>query len=272
MAAGLMQANPVTGNKNITDIVLRDLAFPEKPPLVLASPNQASFNKGKSVEEIVQASRMGETVLADIIPKESKPQIQVTFPTKTPTTVGLSMGQRPKKITDGDTWISASALLLNQQVYAAATAAGEEGYGVEADPAAAIASYLDDDGISQPITRVATAGTPPSGTATWSVGANNLRQFSADLVGRYITYDIPVAGAAMVYLSEKPFDRFSLTLVQITRHLKVIRFHCPSVTVRVDQGDINFSEQPIQVTFSVNYDGSECYPWTWEWLDMERSC
>lgn len=265
--------SPNEATKNVTDLVLRDRGLVGMPPIVIGTPSEASFAKGKSLEEIATTSGFGEIVTSDFVPKESKPSIQITVPTKTPVSVGLSFGQRAEKVANAPTRIARNAVLITQQVYEGALV-GEEGFGVVADPLDAVCSWLNDDGLSEPLVRVPYTPAPLTGTKSFAVGANMALNFSPDIINHYVSWDIPSLAENLIWLSQKPYANFDLTIVQLTRLHRLIRFHCDSVSVKIDEGDLNFNEQPMQLTFSVNYLGAYCSPpsFSLEWLPFERVC
>ena len=269
-------SNPYHGRKGLTDVSMIPINNGIKgTPIVLASPSEATLNKGISLTDIMTVSRQGEMVLADSHVNENRPTLALTFPVFTPQTVALREGV---KLETGDdpypTWVVRSPFLVTQQTYEAATT-GQEGFGVVANPTGARASYLDEAGMSQPITitGVFSPTTPPTGTATMAIGANLAMSFSADLVGKYISLYCPNQLAGVIRLSETPEDTFEINLTGVTRALQPWHIKIYSAVLKQDTGDFNLAtDQALSLEFSIVNQGAGCRLYEFQWLPQTRVC
>lgn len=269
-------SNPYHGRKGLSDVSMIPIVNSVKQaPIVLASPSEASLNKGISLTDIMTTSPFGETVLADSFINENKPVLSLTFPVFTPQTVALREGV--KLIADADpypTWVVRSPFLVTQQIYAAAVS-GQEGFGVVANPTGALASYLDETGISRPITisGVFSPTTPPTGTATMSIGENLAMSFSSDLVGKYISLYCPNQLGGIIRLSETPEDTFEINLTGVTRALQPWHLKIHRAVLKQDAGDYNLAaEQQLQMEFQIVNQGGGCRLYEFQWLPQTRAC
>lgn len=269
-------SNPYHGRKGLTDVSMIPLVNGVKQaPIVLASPSEATLNKGISLTDITTTSRQGEMVLADSFINENKPTLALTFPVFTPQTVALREGVKLETSNDPyPTWVVRSPFLVTQQVYEAALA-GQEGFGVVANPTGAKASYLDESGISQPITitGVFSPTTPPSGTATMTIGENLAMSFSSDLVGKYISLYCPNNLAGIIRLSETAEDTFEINLTGVTRALQPWHLKIYSAVLKQDTGDFNLAaDQALSLEYHVVNQGAGCRLYEFQWLPQVRAC
>lgn len=269
-------SNPYHGRKGLTDVSMIPIVDGVKQsPIVLAAPSEATLNKGISLTEIMTTSQFGEMVLADSYTNENKPTLALTFPVFTPQTVALREGVKLETSEDPyPTWVIRSPFLVTGQIYEAATT-GQEGFGVTANPTGAKASYLDEDGISQPITITGTFSptTPPVGTATMAIGANLAMSFSSDLVGKYISLYCPNQLAGIIRLSESPEDTFEINLTGVTRALQPWHLKIYSAVLKQDTGDYNLAaEQALSLEYSIVNQGAGCRLYEFQWLPQVRKC
>ncbi|MCC5622702.1 DUF2945 domain-containing protein [Nostoc sp. CHAB 5715] len=109
------------------------------------------------------------------------------------------------------------------------------------DVSEAIASYLDENNLSVPLVQ-GTFATLDLDTATLSfaVGANGALKFTDDLIGKFVSYEIPYTIATGgVALTESLFNRFKPTFVVIQNDLKIVSFEYPEAIVDQSDGEIN---------------------------------
>lgn len=269
-------SNPYHGRKGLTDVSMIPIeGGVRQAPIVLASPSEATLNKGISLTEINTTSQFGEMVLADSFVNENKPTLALTFPLFTPQTVALREGVKLETSTDTyPTWVIRSPFLVGAQIYPAALT-GQEGFGVLANPTGARASYLDVDGISKPITIAGTFSptTPPAGTATMAIGADFALAFSADLVGKYVSIYCPNQLAGIIRLSETPEDTFEINLTGMTRAMQPWHIKVYSAVLKQDTGDYDFAgEQNMSLEFQIVNQGAGCRLYEFQWLPQVRKC
>ena len=269
--------SPYHGKKGpTTDIVMRSLDRLNEPPIVLSTPNEITLNKGVTLTELMSANQLGEMVLVDQFTNENRPSLSLTFPTQNPETVGLREGYKPRTATETrETWVARGPISFAKQSIPSGTNS-DEGVGVVADPFGALASYLDDSGISQPITiGTYAAGVPPASPASIAIGVDFALEISEDLLGKYLTIYCPNNLAGITYLSEADIqENFQIDVSFVTRpNLRVghIRFY--KALLNPSSGDINLgAESNIQVDYSIVPDGAHCKLYEWEWLPQNRVC
>ncbi len=256
----------------VTEVGLRDLENSSNL-IVLPSPSEATFDQGIEVEETMGVTPLGEMQLVDLYPRQRNPRIQLTFPKKTPATLGMKLGYRFEQAAGLEAKLVRNGVLVDKNNYPAAVA-GKEGFGIVADIEGAIASYLDPNNLSIPLTQ-ATFATFDSATTdlSFAVGLNGALKFSDDLIGKYVTYEIPYTIATGgVALTENLFNRFKPTLIVIQNDLKIVSFEYPEAIVDPSDGEINLNESQIQVTLRITYNGSGCLPVKIKYLGQARAC
>lgn len=263
------------GIKRSTDVILTDLNSATERTLVVPNCIFNSYNQGIDVEEVFASSPLGEDTLVDLFPTQHNPTIQVTFPKKTPETLGMKLGYKFEQQVEMDVKIARNGFLVESNIYSPADM-GFEGYTVTQD-ATGVASYLDDNGISVPLTQTAVTG--PGGfdtansTLTFAVGQNGGLAFSDDLIGKYVTFSIDASFLNQgLCLTESLFSRFRLAFVMIQNDLSLVRFEFPAAIVDPSDGDISFEEATLPVTFRVLYDGAGCLPLRVKYLGQARKC
>lgn len=260
-----------TGTKMVTDIVVRDLDNSSRV-LVLPNPSEVTFDQGIELEEVMSVTPLGEMQLVDLYPRQRNPRIQATFPKKTPETLGMKFGYRMEQATGMDAVLSRNGVQIDRNSYPAATS-GLEGFGVAADEPLAEASYLDDTNLSIPLTQGTFATFDPvTATLSFAVGANGALKFSNDLIGKFVSYDIPFTLAEGVMMTENIFTRFKPTLVVIQNDLKIVSFEFPEALIDLSDGEINFNESNIQISMRITYNGTGCLPVKVKYLGQARQC
>jgi hypothetical protein len=152
-----------------------------------------------------------------------------------------------------------------------ASASGFEGFGIVADVTGAEASYLAPNQQSVPLTQVDFADSMSALTLSFSVGANGAMKFSPDLLGKYVSYQIPVVVEDTLNLTEKSFSRFEMKLVFIQRDLKIFLLEFPEV-ISPGDGEITFNDDTLDIEFRTIYDGSNCLPFRGKYLGQARKC
>lgn len=261
-----------TGTKMVTDVIIRDLENSSNL-IVLPNPSEVTFDQGIELEEVMGVTPLGEMQLVDLYPRQRDPRIQLTFPKKTPETLGMKFGYRMEETAGMSAVLCRNGVLIDRNSYAAATT-GKEGFGIVADVAGAVASYLNENNLSVPLTQ-GTFATFDSAAATLSfaVGLNGALKFSDDLIGKYVSYEIPYTIATGgVSMTESFFNRFKPTLVVIQNDLKIVSFEYPEAIVDQSDGEINFNESQLQVTLRVTYNGTGCLPVKVKYLGQARAC
>jgi len=260
------------GIKKLTDTIITDLSATPARRLVVPNCMLNSYNQGIDIEEVFASSPLGEDTLVDLFPTQRNPTISVTFPKKTPETLGMKLGYRFEQSATMDVRIARNGFLVEANAYDPATL-GFEGYNVALD-ATAYASYLDPSNISVPLTQLAYTGFDPvASTLSFAVGADGALAFSDDLNGLYITYDIEATWTTKgLELTENLFDRFSVAFVMVQNDLSILRLEFPEVVIDPSDGDISFEDATMPVTFRPVFNGSGCVPVKIKYIDQKRKC
>jgi hypothetical protein len=275
-----MAMSPYYGRKGpLTDLVMTSLDDPTRPPLVLATPT-FTLNKGVELTEIMAAAQNGEMTLRDQFIQTNRPTITMEFPVQSPETMGLREGMRP--VTDIDprsTWVALSDVTFSEQEVDARIA-GQEGFGVLGATAltSAQVGYLDDEGVTQPVTLEAhVSGTPPVGPTAMAIGDDFAIALSADLVGKSLSILCPNQLAGITYLSEAAKqENFGIKASFVTRPvLRTGLLILYKALLNPSSGDISLgAEQNLSIEYSVlppNEEG-KCALYDWQWLPYSRKC
>jgi hypothetical protein len=241
--------------------------------LVLPTASGAVFNPGIGVTDIMAMSRVGEQVIVDTYSKERKPTISLDFEQKSIQTIGVRLGQQWEALTTSTGHLFNSGLKITQGVYPAALV-GYEGFGMTADNPASTASLLGPNQVPVVLTRqpFATfiAGTPKS----FAQGPNGAVKWSDDLIGEYVGYEFPYPLSNILALGDLPDTSFSMKAITMMTDRSLIEWAFPSITVKLDGGDINMNDPKMQLQFKVNDDGSTCLPYsiTYKGQAQRRKC
>lgn len=258
------------GIKQNTDVSLEDLDTPGRI-LVIPNASEFTYDPGIELEEVMASTPLGIMQLVDIYPKTQNPKITLTFPKKTPELLGMKQGYKMQQVANLPAVVARNGFKIESNTYPAA-ATGYEGYGIVADAPGAIASYLDENQISVPLTQVDFTGfDPATSTLSFAVGQHGAMRFSDDLIGKYVSWRIPVIIIQGTTMTEVPFNRFKLTMVMVQNDLRIVSVGFPEVIVPGD-GEINFGEATIQIEFRIVYNGAGCLPLEIKYLGQARKC
>lgn len=262
-----------SGIRRMTDVIIKDLASSPQRFLVVPNCIFNNYNQGISIEEVFASSPLGVDTLVAINPTQQNPTIGLTFPKKTPETFGMKLGYRFEQAATMNVKIARNAFLVEAGGYDGAEL-GFEGYGIVEDTLS-YASYLNEDGLSIPLNQENYTTMPAASTDTLSfaVGANGALKFSADLIGKYISYSIDATWTSKgSQLTETPFDRFELAFVMVQDDLSIVRLEFAEAVIDPSDGDINFEESSLPVTFRPVLNGAGCVPIRVKYLDQRRKC
>lgn len=241
--------------------------------LVLPTASGAVFNPGIGITDIMAMSRVGEQVIVDTYSKERKPTISLDFEQKSIQLLGVRLGQAWEPLVTSTGHLFNSGLKITKGSYPAA-AVGYEGYGMIADQAASVASLLGPNQIPEVLTRQPFATFNPATPKSFAQGANGATLWSDDLIGEYVGYEFPYPLANILALSDLPDVNYSLRAITMMTDRSLIEWEFPSVTVKLDGGDINMNDPKMQLQFKVNDDGSTCLPYsiTYKGSAQRRKC
>ena len=244
-------------------------------PICISTPIDPVLNKGIGLTQVMAPSPTGKNGLADQFAGEANPSLQFSLPVFTPATVGMREGMAPEKVVAiTPTFVTWAPRLITQQFYPAAIV-GQEGFGVAASPAGAVGGTLTVDGVPEALimSGTFTVGTAPVGTNTVAIGANMALNFSADMIGKYVSMRIPNSLAGIIRLKETlPWERCEINICGQTRrqmrwHLKIFE-----ALLNPSEGSISLgAEQKIDLTYAILTAG-RCQPYEWEWLPQQRVC
>lgn len=229
--------------------------------LVLPTAAGSVFNPGQEIQEVEATSRLGEKVIVDTYNLARKPTIQLDWQQKNLQLMSLRLGLEFEQVATANTAkVVSNGSLITKNSYSAA-ADGYEGNGMPADQAGSVAYVLEESGTTTELVRQPYASFNPATPLSFAQGANGARMFSNDLINKYVAYEFPHALSNVLQLSETPIGNLSLTLMTIMSDRSILQFNFPSVSVKLDEGDINLTEAQMQVTFRIQDDGSTCLPY-----------
>lgn len=257
--------------KGVSDIVITDLDTDRL--LVLPAASEISFNPGVTQQEVMTSTALGEMAIADRYTKEIKPTLKAKFGVNAhPELLGLKLG---RKFTAGTSTLESqrrSGFLVPNSGLVSAATTGLEGFGIAADVESKL-SYFD------PVTKlsvIADQGTfatfdeaaTPLG---YAVGANGAMKFGEDLVGKYVSFELPIGSITNVLtLAQTPFTNLSVSVVVIDTALVVWHWLFASVTPDITS-EISLNSSEIDLPFFVNYAGG-CNLLEVKCLGQTRSC
>ncbi len=268
----------MASNVNVRIKAVASVAIKEKLPggllrqLVLPIPSEAGIDIG--IEESVFETRnqLGQRVVESVTVEANQPTFTLTFPGATPELIALRTGQ---KISSGtiNVTLDKRFKVTQSNKTAAGAAAGVEGNGMPADQAGSIGSYLSDDGVSIPLTRVDTGSFNAAGVTSFSQGANGAYQLTDDLVGREVHLSFPISLANRISLSEQPFLEFTMDLLFLQNDMRLVKLVSPAVSPVLSEGDFSLGgSDGFPITFRSISDGTSCKLWDIYWLNQIRTC
>lgn len=241
--------------------------------LVLPTASGAVLNPGIAMQDIMSTSRVGEKVIVDRYAIERKPELQLDFNQKSIQLLGVRLGQSWQSVVSKTGFLFNSGLRVTQSIYPAVTV-GVEGSGMIADQAASTASFLNEFQVSEVLTRQPFATFDPATSKSFAQGADGAMKFSTDLIGKYVGFDFPYPLANVLALSDLPDTNYKMKALTMMTDRSLIQWVFPSVTVKLDSGDINLNEPAMQLSFQIQDDGSTCVPYevTYKGQAQKRRC
>ena len=248
------------GIRGLTDSSLKWHTIDGSSQLVLM-PTAVGFvyDPKYKLEDIFKRNKLGVRVLAQRLLDESVPEIELDFGQKTLSVLAAQTGYAFASVADADNLDPVKFLdtrLITQSIYPAA-AMGYEGKGIVID-AVTDGSYEVSPGQSAPLTQVPFASFSGSATASFSVGADNARKFTTDLIGQTVTIETPNHLATVIKLVEQDFTQFELRFNQILVDRSILAWHFPSVTTKLDAAGKIDDKAAVKLSFTINDDGSGC--------------
>jgi hypothetical protein len=113
--------------------------------------------------------------------------------------------------------------------------------------------------LSTVLTRVTYSTFDPTVPNQWAQGANGALAFSNNLIGAFVTIELPWTDANSVYIAETIANRFRLTIVGITIDRHVYRMRVAEVkTDFATNSEIDFNKPDISVQFRQVYSPAAC--------------
>jgi hypothetical protein len=229
--------------------------------LVLPTAAGGVLTPGIKVQEIMAMSRLGEVVIVDTYPIERKPEVKLEFSQKNIQLLSMRLGLAFETETTSDCWVVHNGLLVTKLALPA-VGEGYEGYGMVADQAGSKAFLLQENGQTIALTRQPYDTFNGAAPLTFAQGQHCALKFSDDLDRKYVAYKLPHALSNVLALSETPNTNFKMVLMTIMNDRSLLQWDFPSVSVKLDQGDINMAEAKMELTFYVQDDGSSCLPFS----------
>jgi hypothetical protein len=266
-----MGTNVNLGLKALVGLSIKDTRTSVTRQLVLPKPSAITLAPG--ITEAISRTRsdLGQVVIEDIDIESEEPTLSFTFPRKTPELMGIRLG---KEITTTEvtTTIEKQFKVAAANKTAAGAASGKEGNGMSADQAGSIGSYLNDNGISVPLTRVNTASFNAANNAQFSQGTNGAYQITDDMVGNDVHLSFPITLAARPHLSETVFKDFEVHMLFAQRNLELMKIVFGAVNPALGEGDLDLGTPEMPLTLRAVNDGSSCQLYNIYWLGQARAC
>jgi hypothetical protein len=246
--------------RTIKGVANASLETPTGRLLVMPTAAGAVFNPGIEVQTIEGASHLGETVVLDTYPMAAKPEVKLDWKTKNLTSIGMRLGKEFKTQTGVEANLIANGLLVTRNSYAGA-ASSTEGHNLSPDLEGSRAFLLNDDDSSTPLTRQPFASFVPATPMSFAQGPDAAMKFSDDLLGKYVSYNLPQDLATAVTLSEDDFSSFALNVITILTDRTILQWKFPSVSVKLEDGEIDLTKPEMSISFRVQDNGSDCVPY-----------
>lgn len=243
--------------KGLTDAVLR---APNGSLLVLPTAAGGVFSPGQEVIVIEGNSRLGEMVVLDTYTQARKPEVKLDWNQTSLQLIGMQLGLEFQEEAEVATKVVSNGLLVTKNEYAPASV-GYEGSGMLADQPGAIASALLPNDLTRKLTRQPFDTFDPATPFSFAQGANNAQKWSDNLIGSYVAYQFPHVLSSAIVLTEEDFSSFSLSMLTIMTDRTLLHWEFPSVSVKLEEGEINMSEAKMSLGFRIQDDGSDCLPY-----------
>lgn len=243
--------------KGLTDASLRT---PDGRLLILPTAAGSVFNPGQEVQVIEGNSKLGEMVIVDTYTMSRKPEVKLDWKEKNIALIGMRLGLEMQQASNVLAKVISNGFHVTKISYAGNTA-GYEGFGMAADQAASLAYMLDENDSPAALTRQPFATFDEDTPLSFAQGANGALKFSTDLVDKYVAYELPHELASAMKLTENDFSAFELTMMTIMTDRSILQWNFPSVSVKLEEGEIDMSQPEMSVTFRVQDDGSDCLPY-----------
>lgn len=243
--------------KGMTDAVLK---APSGSLLVLPTASGGVFSPGQEVIVIEGNSRLGEMVVLDTYTQARKPEVKLDWNQTSLQLIGMQLGLEFQSEANVDTKVVSNGLLITKTEYAPAQA-GYEGFGMPADQTNSLATALLANDLTSNLTRQPFGSFDAAIPFSYAQGANNAQKWSNNLINTYVAYSFPHQLASAIVLTEEDFSSFSLTMLTIMTDRTLLQWEFPSVSVKLDEGEINTADAKMSLSFRVQDDGSDCLPY-----------
>ncbi|MBD1995318.1 hypothetical protein H6G00_01565 [Leptolyngbya sp. FACHB-541] len=256
--------------RGLTDAVLKT---PDGTLLVLPTAAGGVFNPGIEIQEIDASSRLGEMVLVDTYAMARKPTIKLDWKQKNLTLLAMRLGLEFQPTTNANAKVVNNGLLITKNEYSPASN-GFEGFGMVGDQELALAAVLAENDLPKKLTRQPFNSFNPAIPNTFAQGVNGGSKWSNNLIGKYVAFEFPQILANAIQLTENSYADFSVTMMTIMQDRSIMQWDFPSVSVKLDEGEINLIQPEMSLTFRVQDDGSTClsYGITYKGTAQRRRC
>jgi hypothetical protein len=240
--------------------------------IIHVTPSASKFVLATGLTEIKKqaASQLGVKVTATTVIDAEEPLMTLSYGTLNAFTAGLLFG-RSFAVQTLASYLAKNNVLLSGNSIAGATSAGQEGYGLAADPAGAIASQFNNN-LDVPLTYVTPYSTfdPVGTTNSFAVGANGALKFSNNLIGYPVSWLIPVPTASRLALTGNTFFDFNVKVFFLDLQNRVSLFEATSVKPVLGK-NFDPSAESVDIELRVNYDGSTCAPYSFQYIGTDQA-
>jgi hypothetical protein len=244
--------------KGLTDAVLRT---PDDRLLVLPTAVGGVFSPGQEVIAIEGNSKLGEMVVLDTYTTARKPEVKLDWNQANLTLIGVQLGLEFAEKFNVKTKVASNGVLITRSAYNP-SGPGYEGNGMLADQEGSIASLLTENDLIVALTRQPFASFDPQVPMSFAQGADGAQLWSEDLIGKYVAYSFPHELSRAIKLTENSNSSFSLSMMTIMTDRTLLHWEFPSVSVKLEDGEINMAESKMALSFRVQDDGSDCLPYS----------
>ena len=240
--------------------------------LVLPSPSGGKFSNGIKEQEIFSANQIGELVLADTFVTERQGTLSLTYASKTKEMLSVFFGLA---LANGTKTTAVAKTIQVSATSFAGAPSGYDGFGMQADQATSIASYLSSDGKSVTLTQSTFAAHNVAVDNTWAQGADGAFKFSSNLVANksWVTIYAPYDSTNTDFLSETPQVSYKGDLLGVMINKQVFHLKFNNLIANLTENkEFEFGGGEIVLNFRIGLSGVGCQTFEMLFPNRLRAC
>jgi hypothetical protein len=152
----------------------------------------------------------------------------------------------------------------------AAASTGTFGYGMVADTAVA-STKSSTTGLSVPMTRIVSTGSPAPIAGEFAQAANGAWTFNSADAGKIVTFsaELVFSGTA---LTETLLDTVAINALVIDTQFKLWNFTAELASPNLDGQALDFGAKEVKIPYTLLTTPSSCQPYTLEYLAQLSAC